>query len=74
MSEPRRYGRWAGNPKGVSEDVGQCVEEVYPGENQGWVPRQCSRKRGYGPEGLYCKQHGEKATRRERYAREDQPQ
>ncbi len=57
MSE-RRYGQWAGNPKGVTEDKECCIEEVWPsGRIGGFVPYQCSRKRGYGPEKLYCKQH-----------------
>ena len=53
MSEQRRvYGQWAGEPKGVKEDPTRCVEEVWS-----WYSRQCSRKRGYGKDGLYCKQH-----------------
>ena len=56
MSE-RVYGEWAGNPKGVREDVTRCVREVFPGSGGGWIPYQCQRKRGYGPDGLYCKQH-----------------
>ena len=29
MSE-RRYGEWAGNPRGHAEHVTDCVESVYP--------------------------------------------
>ena len=57
----RRYGKWAGNPQGEPEDPELCVAEVpnYPA----WAPRQCSRKRGHGPEGLYCRQHGQRKER-----------
>lgn len=54
MSE-RRYGSWAGNPKGNPENKLHCVAEVWP--TDGWVPYQCRRKRGFGPNGEYCKQH-----------------
>ena len=60
MSRPtnRRYGQSAGNEKGYAEDPTRCVEEVYP--PPGYIPRQCSRQRGYGPGSLWCKQHGKK--------------
>jgi hypothetical protein len=45
----RRYGSWA-----VREDVMCCVAEV---TDHLW---QCQRKRGHGPEGLYCRQHGKR--------------
>jgi hypothetical protein len=44
----RKYGRY-GNP----EHTGDCVVEVW----QDFWSYQCSRKRGHGPDGLYCKQH-----------------
>jgi len=50
----RRYGVWGGRPKGIPEDPSRCIEEVYGGR---WIHHQCSRKRGHGPDGLYCKQH-----------------
>lgn len=54
----RVYGVWTGNPKGISEDETKCIKEVWPrGRADGWFPWQCQRKRGYGFEGLYCKQH-----------------
>ena len=56
--EPRRYGQWAGNEKGRPEDVERCIVEVYP--KHGYVPGQCSRKRGHGTGGLYCKQHAKR--------------
>jgi hypothetical protein len=52
----RRYGVWGGCPMGQAEDPTSCIEEVWsPG-----YPQQCSRKRGHGPDGLYCKQHAKK--------------
>ena len=53
------YGCWVGNPHGVSEDVMRCSEEVW---NADWYTRahQCSRKRGYGRDELYCKQHAKR--------------
>lgn len=53
----RIYGRWAGNPDGYKEDPALCIEAVW----RNWVSGQCVRKRGHGPDGLYCKQHGKKA-------------
>ena len=53
--KPRRYGQWAGFPQGRAEDKNRCAEEIWP--YPGWVPRQCTRKRGHGPGGQYCKQH-----------------
>jgi hypothetical protein len=52
----RRYGVWGGCPMGQAEDPTRCTEEVWSRENT-WYPHQCSRKRGHGPDGLYCKQH-----------------
>lgn len=49
----RRYGQWAGNPKGYPEDLTLCAEEVW----DNWLTHQCSRKRGHGLNGEYCKQH-----------------
>lgn len=56
MSGMRRYGQWAGNPKGVAENPANCIKEVYPTERS-MIPRQCTRKRGHGEGGLYCYQH-----------------
>lgn len=49
----RRYGEWAGNPRGFPENLALCVHEVF----SGWYGRQCTRRRGHGLDGLYCKQH-----------------
>ncbi len=52
------YGKWAGDPKGRVEDITRCVEKVYDASGYGaYVNHQCSRKRGQGADGLYCKQH-----------------
>ena len=52
------YGAWAGNSKGQPYDPERCAYAVR------YDPRsptkfQCSRKRGHGPDGLFCKQHAE---------------
>lgn len=49
----RTYGT-SGNWK--KEDPTRCIKEIW---NRGiWiVSHQCTRKRGHGPKGLYCKQH-----------------
>ncbi len=54
----RRFGCWGGCPDGQPEDPSRCTEEVWGG--QIGTPRQCSRRRGHGPDGLYCKQHANK--------------
>lgn len=56
IDEIRRYGCWAGRPNGTPEDPTRCVKEIHTGE-RGMGFRQCSRKRGYGPNNLYCKIH-----------------
>jgi hypothetical protein len=60
---PRTYGKWAGNPKGIPEDPTRCVESV--SDFTGWLSYQCARKRGYGPNKEYCKQHAKRLERRE---------
>jgi hypothetical protein len=52
---PRIYGQWAGNPNGVPEDPTHCIHAVRNDFQPGGY--QCTRKRGHGPAGLYCKQH-----------------
>lgn len=51
----RRYGSWAGNPKGSEEDPVRCAVQVP--DAQDWIPHQCNNKRGKGPDGLCCTQH-----------------
>jgi len=54
------YCRWGGNPKGVKEDTTRCIEEVWPQDRGTWLPHQCGRRRGHGPDGRFCKQHAKK--------------
>jgi len=54
-----RYGQWAGNSRGNAPDYTRCAEEVWNCA-QGMISSQCSRKRGHGPDGAYCKQHARK--------------
>lgn len=52
----RYYNVWAGNLNGTAEDPGHCVVSVT--EHSSWPHSgQCGRKRGHGPDGLYCWQH-----------------
>jgi hypothetical protein len=55
----RRYSCRAIRPDGTPEDPTRCIEEVWPTDGL-WISYQCSRKRGHGPDGLYCKQHAKK--------------
>jgi len=64
ISPQRRYGVWRGCPQGQAEDPTRCIEQVWPSDGT-WIPHQCSRKRGHGPDGLYCKQHAKKAVEAE---------
>lgn len=56
MQTERRYNRWVGNPNGDAENRNRCVERVV----HGYRVSQCRRKRGYGKDGLYCKQHAKR--------------
>lgn len=56
-----RYGEWAGVPRGYAFEPSCCAYEVL----DGWLFRQCSRKPGKGPAGLYCGTHAKKAERKE---------
>lgn len=51
-----RYGEWAGLPTGTPYKEGKCAYEMW----SHIYSRQCSRENGYGPGGLYCKQHAKK--------------
>lgn len=58
----RVYGAWAGNPAGHKEDVTLCIAAVWSKDR--WSREtQCSRKRGHGPDGLYCKTHDPAAVK-----------
>ena len=55
----RRYGTWAGCPKGHPEDVVRCAEAIYDSVNR-YYSRQCTRVRGFGLNGEFCKQHAKR--------------
>ena len=61
----RRYGEWAGNPRGHAFDPMYCAYEVP--ENRGWSYRQCGRRPGKGPAGLYCGTHANVLVREDAY-------
>ena len=50
----RRYGANSYR-KGRLEDTFKCICSV--SDSRGWYSYQCNRRRGYGPEGLFCKYH-----------------
>lgn len=58
----RRYGAWAGNPDGHPEDTDKCTAEI-PRPGRSMLYQQCSRRRGHGPDGEFCKQHARMAER-----------
>ena len=64
----KKYGAWAGNPIGDTPNPSRCCVEVSM-EPGGFFYGQCSRKRGHGPEGAYCKQHDPAAVAARRKAR-----
>lgn len=55
-AENTRYRRWAGNPQGIAYAPALCAKNI-PDGGRSVLFRQCRRKPGYGPDGLYCKQH-----------------
>ena len=61
MPKVRIYQQWAGRPQGIKENPNWCISQVHQGRS--FVFYQCSRKRGHGPDGLYCKQHLAKLER-----------
>ena len=42
------------HPEGIPENPHLCIAEV---NYHGISTHQCTRSRGYGPKGEYCKQH-----------------
>lgn len=57
----RRYGTWAGNENGTQENTHDCIMQV--SDSMGWHSYQCRRKRGFGPKGLFCKQHAKQVRK-----------
>jgi len=63
---PKAYGRWAGRPEGIAPDYTRCCKGVVSREG-GWAHEyQCTRKRGYGPDDAYCKQHAPETAKARR--------
>ncbi len=54
-------GRMYGRMGTFYEDKTRCVIEVWEAPSYIYA-HQCRRKRGHGPDDLYCKQHGKMAT------------
>lgn len=63
------YGAWAGNKAGYKPDPSRCCKSV-SSSGRSHLFTQCGRKRGYGPEAAYCKQHSPAAVA-ERRAKRD---
>ena len=55
----RRYGQWAGDPRGTPENTACCIVEVAEA-GRAILFHQCFRKRGKGDGGLFCGQHAAK--------------
>lgn len=55
----RRYGKWAGNERGMPENPRKCVATV-PLSSRSVRFRQCGSWQGKGPGGLYCVIHAKK--------------
>ena len=56
------YAAWTGNPEGNRPDYARCCQAVWSRDR--WSKGdQCVRKRGYGPDGAYCKQHDPAAVK-----------
>lgn len=63
-----RYNSLGGR-SGSPADPSRCCVEV--SDRQRWISySQCARKRGYGPEGAYCKQHDPSAVKKRNDERE----
>lgn len=56
-----RYNCWGGNPNGYPYKEGYCAKGVWSG-GRGSLEYQRTRKNGFGPGKLYCKQHDPEVT------------
>jgi hypothetical protein len=68
---PEKYGAWAGNREGTKPDYTRCCEEVGDTSTRWPSYHQCSRKRGFGPDQAYCRQHDPAAVEERRKAAEE---
>lgn len=65
----KSYGAWAGDPVGRAPDYTRCCTAVASRER--WSKYfQCSKPRGHGPDGAYCKQHDPEAVKARKEASE----
>lgn len=53
MAKKEKGKREYGNNDKIPEDTTRCIVGIW----SGFAHHQCSRRRGYGKKGLYCKQH-----------------
>ena len=58
--------RWYGRDHNHRENEANCIEEIWG--DKGWTQHQCSRRRGHGSDGLYCKQHDPDRIKKKREA------
>lgn len=64
MSE-QRYGYDSYfNPKGTPENIENCIVKMFSEIRSCGTTYQCTRKRGFGPDKLYCKQHANSLQKR----------
>lgn len=56
-----KYGIWAGNPRGQPANYEHCCANLRDKYQPGGY--QCTRKRGFGPDEAYCKQHDPEAVK-----------
>jgi hypothetical protein len=63
-----KYGAWAGFTNGHKPDFARCCVEVTDYSTRWPRYHQCSKKRGHGPDGAYCKQHDPEAVKARRDA------
>lgn len=54
-----RYGKSGIRPSGSPYDPARCAA-VVPEGGRSVLFRQCGRKPGFGPDGIFCKQHADK--------------
>lgn len=58
----RRYGRRAAHCRCRLENPNCCVVAVRTGRRN-FISSQCPRRRGFGPDGLYCRVHAKMLER-----------
>lgn len=61
MTETRKPHTYGSGIEKRAEDPALCIQGVH--QQHSWGVFQCKRKRGRGPDGLYCKQHDPEARK-----------